>query len=155
MGKTMFWTATGRVSTLTQSCSNHMCHWQWPPMATVNRPVSVAQCSFVQRLVLPVKGTVLANAVLLADVDSDGENELILGTTDGMVFARPTCSVCLIHRLFHYSECICVCAIFRRAAYIQARAHLAMFRGGQFGHHCVSRRRYVPLRVCIVWYTIF
>jgi hypothetical protein len=52
-------------------------------MATANRPVSVAQCSFVQRLVLPVKGTVLANALLLADVDSDGENELILGTTDG------------------------------------------------------------------------
>ena len=46
--------------------------------------------SLPQRLVLPLRGAPLPNALILCDCDDDGDVELCVGTTDGYVQWRFT-----------------------------------------------------------------
>ena len=42
--------------------------------------------TFVDRLTLEVEGTVAQNGVCLADVDCDGDHELVVGTEAGELY---------------------------------------------------------------------
>jgi hypothetical protein len=64
----------------------------------------LAQASFAQRLVLPVKGTVLPTALLLADADGDGGYELIIGTMDG-------CWLCFFFFISSFAMLLILCLL--------------------------------------------
>lgn len=67
-----------------------------------NKLENMRAVNFSKRLVFDVPGSVFQNGLAIGDVDNDGDNELVVGTSDGDLLIFKVCIILFDFVIFFF-----------------------------------------------------